>query len=100
MRRSTRNLRVEERLPRVSAIRRLWDRGVPLPVVVVWMRTVVNESLVRRDIAELCSAYLPSDACEVPISDPEPYQIAKAEGVGAEGGIAAQDATASAQMAY
>ena len=59
-----------------------------------------DKSLVPGHVAELCSAYLPSDACEVPVSDPEPYQIAKAEGVGAEGGIAAQDATASAQMAY
>lgn len=60
----------------------------------------LDESLVPGHVAELCSTYLPSDACEVPVSDPERYQIAKAEGVGAESGIAAQDATAGAQMTY
>ena len=45
-----------------------------------------DKSLVPGHVAELCSAYLPSDACEVPVSDPERYQSAKTEGVGAESG--------------
>ena len=61
---------------------------------------VVDERFVRRYVTELSPTYLPSDAGEVPVGDPEPYQLAEAECVRAESGVATQDPTARTQVMY